>query len=115
MNKPLYPEIEAPDGTCVPLIEGGPWWIVKGRCGWYRVDEIGQTCSCAQWKYRTARALTPCRHLRALADYQAMAGLIRNRLLMEEDERLEADVQACIEDGDPGPLPSDAELRKLFQ
>jgi hypothetical protein len=103
MNQPLHPELTAVDGTCIQLIEGEPVWMVRGRSGWYYVNEEAGSCSCAQWKYRTSRALTPCRHQRSLAEYLRLAETLRSLMIIAPGQETA-----------PEPLPSDAELRAIF-
>ena len=93
----------AGEGTCVQLSDTPPVWAVRGREDWHRCDADQGTCTCGDWIHRQARTLTPCRHLRMLTAYLLHAALVRRQFA------------AAAADEERAPLPSDADLRRLFR
>lgn len=90
---------EAAEGTCVPLTESPRVWAVRGRNAWYRCDADRLTCSCCHYLYRLAATNSPCRHVRMLTDYLMTAETVRLQMTARRDD---------------APLPTDAELRRIF-
>lgn len=86
--------VEAPEGTCVSMPGRPGFWLVRGRKSWYECDAARGECECGDFVHRKAVTRTPCRHLRALNTYLSICG--------------------AVTAPPKEPLPSDAELRRIF-